>query len=931
METELAPQRGLAGYGGESIHLRGDVYAQQDGGVKPVNQRNQGDFPGRVFEMRLGSRMQIRIRLFIAASRIGKLSAIVSICGLTGLHAELDLNGNQQSDIWEVRYGAPNLPSQEDYDADGFTNAVESLAGTNPLDATSFPKLGITNGLPGQVNLGWASERGKSYELYGSQDMSGASWQLLGTSVGDGLSLLTTISTAGQARWFFKLKTVDVDTDADGLTNWEEWHSGLNANNANTFRLGNDGANVATTDKQHLTASWNLASTITVGLLDADMREDWPDKGVIAIRRSGGVQPVTVNISLTGTATRGGDYSTIAGNQVSLGLGVREAWVEFAPINDATVEGQETIILTVTAGAGYTVGSPASATVLLDDPSVQPSAKAAARFMIQAAFGPDQDSAADGDDIPENVEEVMASGYEAWINDQFTRPIGYLQPWVDWAVTGNMAQNIQLYGNYKEFSWWGRAMGSPKLRPDAEDTQLPDPLRQRVAFALSEILVASDRPEALAVEQQGMANFYDLMVKHAFGNYRDLLYDVATHPVMGVFLSHLNNQKANPDLNTYPDENFAREVMQLFSIGLWKLNVDGSRQLDAQNQPIPTYTNSDITELARVFTGMTFADKNFPGTNGDYTQPMKMWDGFHDCDSKVLLGGFVVPARTASAGNTGTAGLADVNDAITNLFNQPSVGPFIAKQMIQRLVTSNPSPAYIGRVAAAFNGTNPVGPRGDLKAVVKAILLDSEARDPAMMEVPTWGKLREPFLRVVNFARAFNAASTSGYYALDQFSLDHLQDPMNAPSVFNFFLPAHSPPGPITQLGLVAPEFQIINASSAVTGSNYFWSALGNNTLNPQGAGDASYAVQLQINAELGMITSGNINADVPAGPALDPDPVIRRLDMVLTGGTLSPQEFQIIREAMMRIPTFSWRWHRERLRLAVYMITNSADFNVLR
>jgi uncharacterized protein (DUF1800 family) len=261
------------------------------------------------------------------------------------------------------------------------------------------------------------------------------------------------------------------------------------------------------------------------------------------------------------------------------------------------------------------------------------------------------------------------------------------------------------------------------------------------------------------------------------------------------------------------------------------------------------------------------------------------------------------------------------------------VGPFIAFRLIQRLITSNPSAAFVGRVASAFND-NGSGVRGDMKALVKAILLDPEARDPAMMDQPAWGRLREPVLRVVNFARAFNAASAAGYYPLDQFALDHLQDPMNAPSVFNFFLPTHSPPGPITQQGLVAPEFQIINASSAITGPNYFLNAIGNNNLHRWGTANPDFAVKLNTDVELAMIVpQAQINQDTPDGPAADPDALIRHLDMALTGGTLTPRQFQIIRESVDRIkpPDSSWKWHRERLRLAIYLIVTSAEFNVLR
>ena len=841
--------------------------------------------------------------------------------------AQLDQNANQQSDIWEIHHGAQNLPAIGDNDGDGYSNALESIAGTSPLDASSFPRASLLGGPPGFVNLQWPNEPGKKYRVLGSSSLSPASFTVLDTLSGEGARLSDLISTGGHPGWFFKLEALDQDDDLDGLTNWEEIKIGFNPKLNHSDRHD-------TADLARVQSTLNAASVITAGLIDDDIREDWPDRGVIAIRRSGGLKPLTVNVTFTGSATRDGDYTaSIAGTQVHLPFGAREAWIELVPVNDASVEGPETIIVTVTTGTGYSLGAVTSATATINDASALPCAKSAARFLLQAAFGPDQDSAADGDQIPENVEEVMGAGFEAWINDQFTRPLGLLQPFTDWAAVN--ASSLSLFGNHKEFSWWHRAMGVPKLRPDDTTTVAPDPLRQRVAFALSEILVTSDRPEALAVEQRGMANYYDLMVTHAFGNYRDLLYAVATHPVMGVYLSHLNNQKADPVNKIYPDENFAREIMQLFTIGLWQLDADGTRQLDGNNQPVPTYGNGEITELARVFTGMTFADKNFPGTNGDYKQPMKMVDAYHDFGAKTLAGGQVIPASSPDPLNPGAAGLADVNAAVGILFNHPNVGPFIARLLIQRLVTSNPSPAYVGRVAAAFDN-NGSGVRGDMKAVVKAILLDTEARDPAMMEQPAWGKLREPFLRVVNFAKALNAASASGYYPLDQFSLDHMQDPMNAPSVFNFFLPGHSPPGPVTEAGLVAPEFQIINASTAITGPNYFWQAIGDNSLHRWGNGTPSYNVRLGTDPELSMIVpAAAINQDTPSESGLmDSDPLLRRLDLALTGGALSPRQFQIIRESIDRVKPsggWSWRWHRDRLRLAIYLIVTSAEFNVMR
>jgi uncharacterized protein (DUF1800 family) len=839
--------------------------------------------------------------------------------------AGLDRNTNGLNDIWEMFYGAGALSPNGDADGDGFTNAQESAAGTDPRNAASVPRLGVSRPPEGLVRFDWGSVAGKRYRLLSRTNAAVGVWNTNGTFLADGPSLGTNLPASFFAR-FFRLAIDDVDSDGDGLLDAEERLLSFNPFSNHTDRQD-------TTDFQRVTNGLAASSVVSVSALDPVMSERWSDGGLVAVRRKGGLAPLAVNLSFTGSATRKVDYTTsLASNTILIPAGTREVWVELYPLADALdAEPSETITVMVQPGTGYTVGASNAAMLTLDNetPTSGPSAKAAARFLIQAAFGPDADSPADADSIPEKVEEAMTLGFEGWINDQFTRPVGYLQPWVDWAEP--QANALEFYGNLKEYSWWNRAMGVPKLRPDATTNQPPDPLRQRVAFALSEIFVVSDRLEQLGVEERGMANYYDLLLKHAFGNYRDLLYDVARHPCMGIFLSHLGNRKADLVNRVYPDENFAREIMQLFSIGLWELNPDGTRQLDAQGQPIPTYDNRDITELARVFTGLSFGNNtDFALYPREFTVPMKMWDAYHDCDAKTLLRGVQLPTRAPSPGNTGTAGLADVWAAVTNLFEHPNVGPFIGRQLIQRFVTSNPSPGYVGRVAAAF-ANNGAGVRGDLKAVIKAVLLDPEARDPQMMNSPTWGKLREPFLRCVNLARAFNAASASGWYLLDAFDLDHLQEPQRAPSVFNFFLPTHSPPGPITQLGLVAPEFQIINASSAITGPNYFWNAIAND-LHRWGAGNANYAVRLNLTNELALIVPANlISQDVPNVAAYDPDALLQRLDLALTGGTLSPPQFQIIREAMERVNAPTWHWHRERLRLGIYLIATSPDFNVLR
>lgn len=845
-----------------------------------------------------------------------------SLCLVAVPCLALDQNGNQQSDVWEMIFGASGLPAAGDADGDGWSNALESAAGTNPRDGASFPGLRL-DAAAGSLFAGWSGLAGKRYTLETKPSLTSGTWTALGPDVvGTGAAMELPIAPGAATAGFFRLRAADHDSDGDGINDWEESAIGFDPTRTRTERN-------AQLDAARVPAGLVAANTITVSVYDDTCAERWPDPGVIAVRRTGGLQPLTVNVSFAGTAARGVDYTaSVAGSVVTFGPGQREAFVEIHPLADAADgEPTETITLTALAGVGYAVGGQNAGTVSLlnETASTGPSPKEAARFLIQAAFGPDQDDAGDADQIPENVEEVMAQGFGAWIDTQLARPVGLLRPMVQWQNT--QPGSAEIYNDRKQNAWWGRALGLPKLRPDAVATQLPDPLRQRVGFALSQIFVISDRMESLAVDPEGMAHFYDMLLTGSFGNFEDLLRNVALHPCMGLYLSHLGNRKANLVARTFPDENFAREIMQLFSIGLWMLNADGTRQLDAQQQPIATYSNANITEFARVFTGLSFGNNtNFDNYPRDFTVPMKGWDAEHDLGPKTLLLGVTTPTRTASPGNTGTATLADVDAAVNCLFNHPNVGPFLGRQLIQRLVTSNPSAAYVGRVAAAFNQA----PRGDLGRTVKAILLDPEARDGAMMSVPTFGKLREPFLRCVNVARAFNAASAEGWYYLDAFALDHVEEPMKAPSVFNFYLPTYSPPGPLTQGGLVAPELQIINASSGVTAPNYFWNAI-TGGLHRWGVARPERNVTLNLTQEMLMnVPAAAVNDPYPATPALDPDPLIRRLDLVLTGGTLTPRNFQIIREALARIgPGSQWEWPRSRLKLAIYLIVTSPEFAV--
>jgi uncharacterized protein (DUF1800 family) len=835
--------------------------------------------------------------------------------------APIDANGNGYGDVWEMVYAVSSLLPDDDADGDGSSNLKESLAGTDPFDRASVLEA-VTGDLADGLSVTWKEIAGKRYFFQTSSNLSnwtpGAPW----TAPASGPA--QTVFPIEPTATFLRLSVTDTDSDLDGVTDVEERWLRFDAARAHTERFG-------ATDAARIARGLTAANTVTVAVYDSETSERWPEPAVVVVRRSGGLQPINVTLTLNGTATPGVDYVD-PGLIVALAPGQREAFIEITPLPDSDdAEGLEIVEVTLQSGTGYALGASTSASIAIADNGSEPSPKEAARFLLQAAFGPDQDSEADGDIIPESVEEVQAMGFEAWIDDQFTRPVGMLQPFVEWCQANGNAN--ALYGDYKEYAWWNRAMGVPKLRPDSSETQLPDPLRQRVAFALSQLLVISDRPEDLAVEPRGMANYYDLLLRHSFGNYRELLHDVALHPCMGMYLSHLGNRKPDPANNIFPDENFAREVMQLFSIGLWMLNSDGTRRLDPQGEPIPTYDNGVITEFARVFTGLAFggANVNFGLWPRDYTTPMKGWDAEHDCNPKILLLGATTPTRTPSPGDTGTATMADVEFAIDTLFHHPNTGPFVALRLIQRLVTSNPSPAYIGRVAAAF-ADNGSGIRGDMKAVVRAILLDPAARGYASLGDPNFGKVREPFLRCVNFARAFNASAPAGFYALDAFTLDHNEEPLKSPSVFNFYLPAYSPPGPITERNLAAPEFQILNATSMHTGPNYFWNSIIGD-LHRWGTGTPSHSVRLNLVPEMALnVPPGtDPNEPVPNVTPLDPDLLIRRLDLVLTGGTLTPENHRIIGEALQRVGAPTWQWPQQRIRLAIYRIVSSPEFNVLR
>jgi len=437
---------------------------------------------------------------------------------------------------------------------------------------------------------------------------------------------------------------------------------------------------------------------------------------------------------------------------------------------------------------------------------------AAARFLDQATFG----------GRLQDIERLRALGFNGWLNEQFSAAVSLEKPYLDW-INSTLQQGV--YQQQRQEAWF---IHSAQLRnPSNPLLTHDDQLRQRVAFALSEIMVVSDKNAALLFQPWALADYYDTLARHAFGNYRSLLEEVTLHPAMGKFLSMLGNRKNDSAMNIRPDENYAREIMQLFSIGLNQLNPDGTLVF-VNGAPVPTYGQTQVRGFAHVFTGWNFANCNdfndcTPGNpyNTPWTTPMQAVAAFHDNETIKQLLIYPPPLQTPNGGQVGpNTAAVELDLALDNIFNHPNVGPFVSKQLIQRLVTSNPTPAYVGRVAAVFNN-NGQQVRGDMKAIIRAILIDSEARYGHVVAPETFGKLREPITKLVKLWRIAPGISVNGRV----FRYSHIRDqfgqfPLSAPSVFNFFKPNFAQPGEIRGAGLVSPEFQIATDTQLVTAPN---------------------------------------------------------------------------------------------------------------
>ncbi|MEM7010257.1 MAG: DUF1800 family protein, partial [Verrucomicrobiota bacterium] len=715
---------------------------------------------------------------------------------------------------------------------------------------------------------------------------------------------------------FFRLHAADGDTDGDGVTDWEERETGLDPLNPTTFGLN---------DRDYLERNVGATSTVTVRRTQGILYESAADATKFIIERRGGYEAVTINFTVSGTASSGTDHTPLVSGSLNLAQGEHYAEFDVSILADAEIEDTETLTIAISPGA-YEIGANNSATVEFEDspptlylarltaqngaqtaatgiatvwlkgnelyadvslyfsnltstqtaahihdgdgdaivfslpngnfenlrwplreaipgnpglepdildqitklrsgglyinvhsvnfapgeilgylneaqasetfvpppappalPNIPVTNEAASRFLNQASFGPTWNDIAD----------VVAQGYDTWITNQMALPATLHRPRLEAKSDEGISERQEV--------WWYHS------------THAPDQLRQRVAFALSEIFVISDEDGTLRGEQVAMAHYYDMLLGHAFGDFRQLLEDVTLSPMMGTYLSSLRNEREDPARGISPDENFAREIQQLFTIGLWQLHPDGSAKLGQTGLTIPTYDQEDIVGFSRVFTGWAFKkeeDPNFYWGDRDYINPMELYEEYHEPGEKHVINDVVIPANQG--------GEQDLADALDLLFNHPNVGPFIARRLIQRLVTSNPSPGYIYRVAQVFDD-NGSGVRGDLGAVVRAILMDYEARAAEHIDFIGHGHLKEPLVRIVGLMRAFEASQPNGELSIRWFIDDFGQGPMSSPTVFNFFTPDYSQPGPLAAAGLASPEFQITSETTSILTANFLY------------------------------------------------------------------------------------------------------------
>ncbi len=502
-----------------------------------------------------------------------------------------------------------------------------------------------------------------------------------------------------------------------------------------------------------------------------------------------------------------------------------------------------------------------------------PTVAEARRFLDQCGMGA----------TPAQVARVQALGYAGFLDEQFALPDSGYSDFVAAASTTNDSARL----------------GALRSRFFMNALQGQDQLRQRVVLALSQVLVVS---AAGVADGPGLAVYLDLLGRHAFGSFRDLLQELTLNPGMGDYLDMVDNEKPNPATGRQANENYARELLQLFTVGLVELHPTGVAKLDAQGRPLPTYDQEAVEGLARVFTGWTYApaagQTPRPHNPRNYLAPMVLWPALHDTGAKTILGGQVLPA--------GQTGEQDLDQALDAIFAHPNVGVFVGRQLIQHLVTGQPSAGYVARVAAAFDGAA-TGVRGDLKATLRAVLLDPEARrDPAGQA--DFGRLKEPLLCMTGLVRHLGA--TGQGYGLASYPGNMAQNTWTPPSVFGFYSPGFRLPG----TGLNAPAFQIYAESTAVRRANFV------NTLVFGTIGLPSYAPP--------GATSVTVDLAPWTSLAADPAALVADLDQRLMQGRMSTAMRDTIVAAVAATPASS---PTTRARTALYLVAASPQYQVQR
>ena len=474
-------------------------------------------------------------------------------------------------------------------------------------------------------------------------------------------------------------------------------------------------------------------------------------------------------------------YSTIVKSQLILFIIFCFVKNSYAQSDNESVGDGNTIGVTVKGSDSGTENNPNNTLIGATDGIAVDSEASAVRFLQQTTLGYDY----------EDVQHLHTIGIENWFEEQMTLP------------------QYGLYDQYLELRDFAESIGAPL--PNHTNGYVgytfynkvindDDQLRIRIAFAMSQVLVLSG--DGINRRSDLITDYFDILYTQAFGNFRDILYDVTMHQGMGIYLSYINNAKEDVAAGTFPDENFAREIMQLFTIGLYELNTDGTPKVNANGNLIPTYDNEDIVQMAKVFTGLVKDENSFT---------MSVNEANHDTGEKIMLNGTVLPANQ----NT----LSDINAALDVLFNHNNMAPFIATHLIKQMIKSNPSQGYVYRVASIFEN-NGSGTRGDMEAVFKAILFDTEARDCVWENHQAAGRLFQPIEKFMILFKAMHLSAPSGRQYLLDYTIWDNQRVLESPTVFNFFSPFFAEPEVVAPAGLVSPEFEIFNSVGSIQSYN---------------------------------------------------------------------------------------------------------------